>query len=83
VKGDAFEANSTELKRRWSDNISSLITVLRKEPSVLRLSYVDANTKPQLAKQRIKHLRDLITERWRKDGEHYQLEIETRSEVGK
>jgi hypothetical protein len=56
---------------------------LRKEPSVLRLSYVDANTKPELAKQRIKHLRDLITERWRKDGEHYQLEIETRSEVGK
>ena len=83
VKGDAFEANSTELKRRWVDNISSLIAVLRKEPSVLRLSYVDANTKPELAKQRIKHLRDLITERWRKDGEHYQLEIETRSEVGK
>lgn len=83
VNGDAFETSSTELKRRWADNISSLIAVLRKEPSVLRLSYVDAKTKPELAKQRIKHLRDLIAERWRKDGEHYQLEIETRSEVGK
>ena len=83
VNGDAFEANSTELKRRWAENVSTLITVLHKEPSVLRLSYVDAKTKPELAKQRIRHLRDLITERWRKDGEPYQLEIETRSEVGK
>ncbi len=83
VQGDAFEANSTALKQRWMPNVSALIEVLRKEPSVLRLSYVDATTKPELAKQRIRHLRDLIAERWRKDGERYQLEIETRSQVGK
>lgn len=83
VTGDAFEQDSTELKHRWTENLDALTKLLRTEISVLRLSYIDTATSPELAKQRVKQLRELITERWKQDGARYQLEIETRLEVGK
>lgn len=83
LQSAAFEGNSLQLKKQWSDNLNQLITVLKPEISVLRLSYTGSKAEGDLAKQRIKHVRKLIADLWKKNGGDYQLEIETRVEVSK
>ncbi len=82
LKDAAFEGTGTALKKQWAKGIDQLITVLAKEESVLRLSYIDKGADPQLAKERINELRKLIDERWKRSGARYPLEIETRMEMG-
>ncbi|WP_295809818.1 hypothetical protein [uncultured Nitratireductor sp.] len=82
LKSEAFAPGGNELDQRWGEGIDQLMTVLRKEESVLRLSYIDAATEIELAKERLKALRALIEKRWREEGANYPLEIETRVEVG-
>lgn len=83
LQSAAFEGNSLQLKKQWSDNLNQLISVLKPEISVLRLSYTGSKTEGDLAKQRIKHVRKLIADLWKKNGGNYKLEIETRVEVSK
>jgi uncharacterized repeat protein (TIGR01451 family) len=84
LRDEAFEAGSTELKKRWAEGIDQLIEVLGTEQSVLRLSYIDANadTEEELVEERLKLMSELIKERWRERRGRYRLEIETRVEVG-
>jgi hypothetical protein len=83
LKSDAFEAGDTTLKPKWEKGLDQLIKVLGKEQSVLRLSYVEAGADQELARRRIRHLEQEISERWRAVGGRYRLEIETRIETGK
>ncbi|MCJ8520991.1 DUF7507 domain-containing protein [Pseudorhizobium tarimense] len=82
IKDEAFKPGSIELRERWAAGVDRLIETLRSERSVLRLSYIDAVADRQLAKERVKDLQKLIAERWRRDGARYELDIETRVEVG-
>ena len=79
----AFEANRVELKKQWADNLPQLVEVLKQEISVLRLSYKMAGNEQSLAKQRMKHVRKQIGDLWKRKGDNYPLEIETRVEVSK
>ncbi|WP_143038445.1 DUF7507 domain-containing protein [Nitratireductor aquibiodomus] len=82
LRDEAFEPGGTDLVRQWEQGVDQLIGVLRKEESVLRLSYVDASADADLAGARLKALKALIGKRWREEGARYALEIETRVEVG-
>ncbi len=82
LKDEAFEPGGTDLARQWAQGVNRLIGVLRTEESVLRLSYIDANADLELARARVKALQALIERHWRAEGANYQLEIETRVEVG-
>ncbi|WP_343808259.1 DUF7507 domain-containing protein [Paenochrobactrum glaciei] len=79
----AFEANRVELKKQWADNLPQLVEILKQEISVLRLSYKMAGNEQSLAKERMKHVRKQITDLWKRKGDNYPLEIETRVEVSK
>ncbi len=79
----AFEANRVELKKQWADNLPQLVEILKQEISVLRLSYKMAGNEQSLAKQRMKHVRKQIADLWKRKGDNYPLEIETRVEVSK
>ena len=79
----AFEANRVELKKQWADNLPQLVEVLKQEISVLRLSYKMTGNEQSLAKQRMKHVRKQIGDLWKRKGDNYPLEIETRVEVSK
>jgi len=79
----AFEANRVELKKQWADNLPQLVEVLKQEISVLRLSYKMTGNEQSLAKQRMKHVRKQIADLWKRKGDNYPLEIETRVEVSK
>ena len=79
----AFEANRIELKKQWADNLPQLVEVLKQEISVLRLSYKMTGNEQSLAKQRMKHVRKQIGDLWKRKGDNYPLEIETRVEVSK
>lgn len=83
LQAAAFENNSVELKKQWKDNLKSLVTILRQEVSVLRLTYKRQTGETSLAKDRIKQVRKHINDLWKKQGDNYPLEIETRVEVGK
>ncbi|MCO6180864.1 hypothetical protein NHF53_22485, partial [Ciceribacter sp. RN22] len=82
IKDEAFEPDSAELTSRSNAGLDQVLEALRSEQSILRLSYVDAHTDEELAKERIKGLRELIADRWKRTGAGYELEIETRIEVG-
>ncbi len=79
----AFETNRVELKKQWADNLPQLVEVLKQEISVLRLSYKMTGNEQSLAKRRMKHVRKQIGDLWKRKGDNYPLEIETRVEVSK
>ena len=79
----AFETNRVELKKQWADNLPQLVEVLKQEISVLRLSYKMTGNEQSLAKQRMKYVRKQIGDLWKRKGDNYPLEIETRVEVSK
>jgi uncharacterized repeat protein (TIGR01451 family) len=70
----AFEPDSTELRLQWQPRISLLLQELRKEPAVLRLSYLADIESEGLVQNRLKALKKEISQQW--DGE-YRLTIET------
>jgi len=78
----AFRPGDVALAARWAEGIDQLIAVLAEEQSVLRLTYVDPGSDPEMAEARVKHIKELIAERWRQRKRSYPLEIETRVEAG-
>ncbi|WP_159586537.1 DUF6923 family protein [Chelativorans xinjiangense] len=78
----AFVPGRAELSERWTAGVDELIAVLAAEQSVLRLSYIDAGTEAELARERVRHMKALIAERWRRRQRAYPLNIETRVEAG-
>src|SRR5690606_23968548 len=81
LAAEAFEPGGVELAREWAEGLDQLIAVLAEEQSVLRLTYFDAG-EAELAEARVKHIKALIAEAWRRRGRAYPLEIETRVEAG-
>ncbi|WEX10576.1 hypothetical protein [Chelativorans sp. AA-79] len=82
LAAEAFVPGEAELSAEWAAGIDQLIEVLSAEQSVLRLSYVDAAGDETLAEARVKRMKELIADRWRRRGRAYPLDIETRVEAG-
>lgn len=82
LQGEAFKPQSTELQKQWQDNLDQLIDVLKQEPSVLRLNFVAPAAEQELAKKRVKALRNQIADLWKRKGASYPLEIETTVKAG-
>lgn len=82
LQNGAFRDQSVELQPQWETNLDPLIQILREERSVLRLSYTGSQGEDDLAAKRMLHMRERIADLWKKNGASYQLEIETRVEVG-
>lgn len=75
ISGAAFEERSTNLKQRWFEGIDRLVDLLRKEFSILRLTYRIDGDREELARRRLDAVIDLVRRRWEEAGEAYPLEI--------
>ncbi|MGK9055390.1 DUF7507 domain-containing protein [Neorhizobium petrolearium] len=82
LSAEAFVPGGIELAKQWAEGVDQLIMVLAQEQSVLRLTYLDTGSDPQLAEARVKRIKELIAEMWRQRKRSYPLEIETRVEAG-
>jgi len=72
----AFETGKTDIRVQWRPRVNLLLEVLRKAPSVLRLSYVADTEDEALVERRLEGFKRQLTEAWdaKKDG--YVLAIE-------
>jgi len=77
IADGAFEPNTTQLRIQWTPRIPQLLEELRKEPSLLRLSYLGDVEPKDLALERVEALKKEITARWKQSGADYRLTIET------
>ncbi len=77
INGGAFENGTANLKQKWLAGIDQLIEVLRKEHSVLRLTYRAARGEGALARERVNAIIALVRDRWDSFNESYPLEIES------
>lgn len=82
LSGQAFLAETSELSPIWQQSIASLIATLETEPSVLRIFYSEPGGDRGLANQRIKQVRNFVSQAWKQQSDRYRLEIEARVEVG-
>jgi uncharacterized repeat protein (TIGR01451 family) len=71
-----FEPGATEIRVQWRPRINVLLEELRKAPSVLRLSYVADTEDAALVEQRLKAVKQQVTEAWSTKKDSYVLTIE-------
>ncbi|EIM76861.1 hypothetical protein A33O_04608 [Nitratireductor aquibiodomus RA22] len=83
LRSDAFVRGTSALSQSWLSGIDQLIQILDREPSVLRLSYLDNEGSRTLARTRLAWVEKRIKKHWRRWGGRYRLEIETRVLTGK
>ena len=83
LAGAAFKNGSTDLDPQWSAGIEQLITVLDKEPSVLRMTYEKGAEDKALANARMQAVSQLVDARWQRQDRDYPLEIERRMRIGR
>src|SRR5690606_27327042 len=78
INSEAFVVNTAELRPDWQPRLHQLIALLRAEPSILRLSYIDQSSNRRLAAHRVEFLRGTIRQLWEESASNYRLEIESR-----
>ena len=71
-----FEPGTTEMRLQWQPRMESLLTELRKAPSVLRLSYLAEVEDAQLVEQRLRAVKQEVLSAWKAMDSSYQLTIE-------
>src|SRR5712692_717040 len=72
----AFEPGSTEIRVQWRPRLNVLLDVLRKAPSVLRLSYVAETEDAALVERRVQAVKRRVSEAWDASKDSYVLTIE-------
>ncbi|MDH5736939.1 MAG: hypothetical protein OEZ23_01450, partial [Gammaproteobacteria bacterium] len=72
-----FEKDSDEIRPQWMSRFDLLLNQLRKEPSVLRITYLADLESMGLVEDRLSVVREEIEERWKVLDCCYQLRIET------
>ena len=75
---EAFVSGTSTLKPQWLAAIDELISVLEKEPSTLKVTYVAKTSGSLLAADRAAAVARLINKKWTAKSGHYVLPIETR-----
>ncbi|TYC63931.1 DUF11 domain-containing protein [Rhodobacterales bacterium] len=83
ISDEAFKPHGVELTEQWKGQLGVLIEVLGRGTSILRLTYVDAQSDPQIIGMRMESLKNQISELWKASDGSYRLEIETRVESAK
>ncbi|WP_295810036.1 hypothetical protein [uncultured Nitratireductor sp.] len=79
VTDAAFEPGEVDLLIDWQDQLRTLVALLEREPSVLRLAYQNGTAgSKNLATRRVRMLKRRIADEWRRAGGRYRLDIETR-----
>ena len=71
-----FERGTTEVRVQWRPRLDVLLDVLRKAPSVLRLSYFADTEDPALVERRVQAVKQQLTEAWGAGKDGYVLTIE-------
>jgi hypothetical protein len=71
-----FEPGKTEIRIQWRPRINVLLEELRKAPSVLRLSYVADTEDAALVEQRVRAVKQQVTESWSTKKDSYVLTVE-------
>ncbi len=72
----AFEYGGTAVQAHWTYVLDDLITQLREQPSILRITYLAENESQELVQQRVDAIHELIATRWRELNCCYDLKIE-------
>jgi uncharacterized repeat protein (TIGR01451 family)/fimbrial isopeptide formation D2 family protein len=72
-----FEPGTTEMRAQWKPRIDLLLGVLKKAPSVLRLSYLADAEDEGLVKARLEMVKQEIVRQWQLEKGNYELTIET------
>ncbi|WP_269930950.1 DUF7507 domain-containing protein [Aminobacter sp. HY435] len=83
LKDEAFVAGETALRPEWNKGLDHLVELLGKEPSILRIRYLDATAGKDLTDARMRALDKEIASRWRAAGHRSSLDVETRVEASK
>ncbi len=73
---EVFEPDTTEMRLQWQPRMKLLLEELRKEPSVLRLSYLAEVEDEQLVERRLKAVKQQVLDAWKALNCCYQLTIE-------
>ena len=76
LSNEAFLPGSTQMQAAMMPNISQLLTVLKAEPSLLRLNYHDYEKFGDLADKRLKAVEAEVHRLWEAQGCCYNLETE-------
>ena len=76
VADAVFEPGTTEIRVQWRPRIDLLLEELRKEPAVLRLSYVADIEDAALVERRVEAVKRQLTESWGAANSSYTLTIE-------
>ena len=71
-----FEPGTTEIRVQWKPRIEMLIEQLRKEPAVLRLSYIADTEAAALVERRVDAVKRQLTQTWEATKSSYVLTIE-------
>jgi len=66
VTDAAFEPGSENLRSEWQEKMQALEKTLRESPTVVRLAYRMNKDSKSLVKKRIKAMRKMLTEIWKK-----------------
>ena len=77
IADGVFEPGTTEMRVQWKPRVDLLLGVLKKAPSVLRLSYLADAEDEGLVKARLKTVKQEIVSRWKLKEGNYDLTIET------
>lgn len=83
LKDEAFVAGETALRPEWDKGIDQLVELLGKEPSILRIRYLDAAAGKDLTDARMRALEKEVAARWRTAGHRISLDVETRVEASR
>ncbi len=73
---DVFEPGTTRMRPQWEPRLPLLFEELRKEPAILRLSYMGDVEDASLVGQRLDAIKQRIEQAWSSESS-YQLAIET------
>jgi hypothetical protein len=71
-----FEPGTTEIRPQWQPRVDVLLEQLRKEPAVLRLSYVADIEDAALVERRVEAVKRQLTRSWEATKPSYALIIE-------
>jgi len=77
VANGVFEPGTTEMRLQWKPRMDLLMDELKKGPSMLRLAYMAEVEDEKLVDDRLKALKQEITDLWAKQNGPYELVIET------
>ena len=76
ISDAVFEAGSTEIRAQWKPRMDLLLEEMRKQPGVLRLSYVADIEDKDLVERRMDAIKKQLTKSWEAAKSGYALSIE-------